>query len=165
MQKATQDHSNKSRVSRKMNVHVQMQVGGRLLLFLCSVGCMQVVCASLCLMHNAPALLPLQRERANYNTMQLLLHYATRRAPVKNHNGVTLCALLYLLFASQRQRETREIASLHIKRAKPASINFYSYLICDASRDLILGCVCAFCMRRTKKCVHIARTVQKRESS
>jgi len=87
-------------------------------------------------MHNAPALLVLQSEITTPWSSLSALCNAARRAPVKNHNGVTLCASslfivrLSLALAAQRQ----ERLPLCISRAKPAaSINFYSYLICDAS--------------------------------
>jgi hypothetical protein len=108
------------------------------------------MCADLYfLMHNAPALLVLQ-SKITTPAQQLFLHYATRRrAPVKNHNGVTLCAplLLYLLFASRGKRDC--LFAYQEQNQRP----LISILISSATpRDLILSCGVRFA--RSKKNVY-----------
>jgi len=60
------------------------------------------VLVHLCISHNAPALLFTPAAAAAKLQHRGAVHYATRRAPVKNHNGVTLCCCFFIYCSRRR---------------------------------------------------------------
>jgi hypothetical protein len=120
----------------------------------CSFSAVGCACASL--FRDAQCTCFVGAAERNYNTIELSFCIMQRGGGVHQLKIImeSLCVLLYLLFASlalAAQRQER--LPLCISRAKPASINFYSYLICATPRDLILGCGLS-----KKMCIHIHNT-------